>query len=75
MTPRVIRRALLAAVNAAFDVIESAHRGDDAPSVSSKPARRRAPVRPPTVPEQQPSDLDRAAARQELRRMGVKGLR
>lgn len=73
MTPRVIRIALLAAVNAAFDVIENAHGGVDAPTVAPKPTRRRAPVRPPATPLRPPSELDREAARQVLRRMGVKG--
>lgn len=72
MTPQLIRIALLAAINAAFDVIENVHRGHSAPAVASKPTRRRAPVRPPVAPSQPPSELEREAARQELRRMGLK---
>lgn len=72
MTPRVLRLALIAAVNAAFDVIENTDDVINAPRVPAPALRRRAPVRPPAAPSQPPSELDRQAARQELRRMGVK---
>lgn len=76
MTSHVLRRALLAAVNAAFDVIENADGVDPVPTrpppALRTPPRRRAPARPPAMPSQPPSELDREAARQELRRMGVK---
>lgn len=72
VTPNVIRLALLAAVNAAFDVIENADGVVDAPRLVSSTPRRRAPVRPPATPSQPPSELERQAARQELQRMGVK---
>lgn len=72
MTPRVLRLALIAAVNAAFDVIENAAGVVDAPRIAPSTPRRRAPVRPPATPSQPPSEVDRQAARQELRRMGVK---
>lgn len=72
MTLHMLRLALLAAVNAAFDVIENGDGVVEAPRVAPRGSRRRAPVRPPTVPSQPPSELDRQAARQELRHMGVK---
>lgn len=71
----MVRAALLAAVNAAFDVIENAAGVIDRPRIAPGVQRRRAPVRPPAGPSQPPTNLDREAARQELRRMGVKARR
>lgn len=72
MTLHVLRQALLAAVNAAFDTVENANGVVEAPRISSNTPRRRAPVHPPVAPSQTPSEVDRQAAVQELNRMGVK---
>lgn len=74
MTLRQLRLAILAAVNAFFDVAETgaAPLGAQGSREKAAASRRRAPVRPPAPPPSPPSDLDREAARQELRRMGVK---
>ncbi len=50
-----LRAAILAGVNAAFDVLEQA---SDAP--------RRAPVRPPAQPRGAPSEIDQDVARRFL---------
>lgn len=72
MTPRTLRLALVAAVNAAFDVIENDDGVIAPPRAATSTQRRRASVRAPAAPSQAPSELDCQAARQELRRMGVK---
>lgn len=74
MTLRHYRLAIIAAVNAFFDVAETS---DDALDIipsrgTVRPVKRRTGVRPPVVPAEAPTEVDRAAARNELRRAGVK---
>jgi hypothetical protein len=74
MNLRHYRLAILAAVNAFFDVAETSDDASDiVPSRGTvRPTIRRTGVRPPVTPAETPTEVDRAAARQELRRMGVK---
>ena len=70
----LLRRAISAAVNAFFDVAETS--GDALDIARSRgtvrPTKRRTGVRPPVVPDVQPTEVDKAAACNELRRAGVK---
>lgn len=71
---RVWRAAFHAAVDAFFDVAEAEGEPLDtaSPRGTVRPTKRRTGVRPPVVPAEPPTEVDRAAARNELRRAGVK---
>lgn len=68
------RDTLVALAHAIADVLEKREAGSPEPpppqsgSKKRKPARKRAPA--PVRPAREPSELDRARARAELRRLG-----
>ena len=74
MNPSRIRHALLAAVHVFCDRLEEEREGPDevVSARSNRKPRRRVGVRPPVLPSAPPTELDRAAARNELRRAGIK---